>query len=184
MKHIIISTVVITALLAVLSSAPGCAVKHESAVSTGKPGVIKVYSNERKDFVMSERIIRSEAEWKKQLTPEQFYILREKGTEQAGTGKYAHNHEQGVYRCAGCGLDLFRSEDKYDSGTGWPSFFAPIAADNVSTASDNSLFSHRTEVLCSRCGGHLGHVFDDGPKPTGLRYCMNSAALDFAAVAK
>src|SRR6185369_2184080 len=171
----------LTAVLFLFSTAPGCAGKRESAVAAGQAGPIKVYSYEKRGFVMSEKILKSEAEWKKQLSPEQFHILREKGTEQAGTGKYAYNHEHGVYRCAGCGLDLFRSEDKYESGTGWPSFFAPISPENISTAVDNSLFSRRTEVLCRRCGGHLGHVFEDGPKPTGLRYCMNSAALDFVA---
>lgn len=130
---------------------------------------------------MSATIVKTEAEWRQQLTPEQFHILREKGTERAGSGLYASHHEHGVYRCAGCGLELFRSEDKYESGTGWPSFFAPLSPENITTAVDNSLFSRRTEVLCRRCGGHLGHVFDDGPKPTGLRYCMNSAALKFEA---
>jgi peptide-methionine (R)-S-oxide reductase len=174
----------IMAGLVLFCTAPGCAEKRETAAAVEKAGPIKVYSYERKGLVMSEKIIKTEAEWKKQLTPEQFHILREKGTEQAGTGTYASHHEHGVYRCAGCGLDLFRSEDKYESGTGWPSFFAPISADNIATAADNSLFSRRTEVLCRRCGGHLGHVFEDGPKPTGLRYCMNSAALDFAAATK
>ncbi|MDD2900188.1 MAG: peptide-methionine (R)-S-oxide reductase MsrB [Desulfuromonadaceae bacterium] len=181
MRNLLLHTVAVNLTIAVLSSTPGCAAKHESTAVAAKSGAIKVYSNERKDFVMSENIVRSEAEWKKLLRPEQFHILREKGTEQAGTGKYAFTHEHGVYRCAGCGLDLFRSEDKYDSGTGWPSFFAPISPDNIATATDDSFFSRRTEVLCRRCGGHLGHVFDDGPKPTGLRYCMNSAALDFTA---
>lgn len=170
--------------LFLFSTAPGCADKREAPVAAGKAGPIKVYSYEKGGYVMSEKIVKAEDEWKKQLTPEQFHILREKGTEPAGTGKYARHHEHGVYRCAGCGLDLFRSEDKYESGTGWPSFFAPISPDNIATAADNSLFSRRTEVLCRRCGGHLGHVFDDGPKPTGLRYCMNSAALDFAAAGK
>lgn len=174
--------ILVMALLMLFSTSPGCADKRGTPAGAGITGPIKVYSYERRDFVMSEKIVKTEADWKKQLTPEQYHILREKGTEQAGTGKYAIHHEHGVYRCAGCGLDLFRSDDKYESGTGWPSFFAPISSENITTTADNSLFSRRTEVLCSRCGGHLGHVFEDGPKPTGLRYCMNSAALDFAAV--
>lgn len=179
-----LSAVVVAVILFAVCTAPGCAARHDDAVIAGKTGPIKVYSAEHRGYVMSERVVKSEEEWKKLLTAEQFYVLRKKGTEQAGTGKYAFTHEHGIYRCAGCGLDLFRSEDKYESGTGWPSFFAPIAPENVATAADNSLFSRRTEVLCPRCGGHLGHVFDDGPKPTGLRYCMNSAALDFVAVQK
>ena len=184
MKTYRLHAVFVLVLLALFSTSPGCASKRDASAGAEKAGPIKVYSFERKGFVMSDKIIKTEAEWKKQLTPEQFHVLREKGTEQAGTGKYAYSHEQGVYRCAGCGLDLFRSEDKYESGTGWPSFSAPIAPDNVATVADNSLFSRRTEVLCRRCGGHLGHVFDDGPQPTGLRYCMNSAAVDFVAVKK
>lgn len=140
---------------------------------------IKVYSAEKGNFIMSDEVVKSKEEWKKILTPEQFHVLREKGTERAFSGKYATTHDHGIYRCAGCGLDLFRSEDKFESGTGWPSFTAPIAKENIKTASDRSFFSTRTEVMCRRCGGHLGHVFDDGPKPTGLRYCMNSAALNF-----
>lgn len=176
--------VMVMAALVVMCAAPGCADRRDEAVMKEKAGPVKVYSAERKGYVMSERVVKSEEEWKKQLTAEQFQVLRKKGTEQAGTGKYAYSHEHGIYRCAGCGLELFRSEDKYESGTGWPSFSAPIAPENVATAVDNSLFSRRTEVLCPRCGGHLGHVFDDGPRPTGLRYCMNSAALDFAAARK
>ncbi|UPU35819.1 peptide-methionine (R)-S-oxide reductase MsrB [Geomonas paludis] len=130
---------------------------------------------------MSDEVVKTNAEWKKILTPEQYHILREKGTERAFTGKYAATHDHGIYRCAGCGLDLFKSEDKFESGTGWPSFTWPIAKENVKTETDRSFFSTRTEVLCRRCGGHLGHVFNDGPKPTGLRYCMNSAALQFVA---
>jgi peptide-methionine (R)-S-oxide reductase len=142
---------------------------------------IKVYSAERRSYIMSTTVVKTAEEWKKSLTPEQFHVLREKGTERAYSGATWNNHQHGIYTCAGCGLDLYRSEEKYESGTGWPSFTAPIAPENVATRPDNSLFSHRTEVLCPRCGGHLGHVFDDGPKPTGLRYCMNSAALQFVA---
>lgn len=142
---------------------------------------IKVYSSEKRGYIMSEKVVKSSEEWKKILTPEQFHVLREKGTERAFSGSTWDNHQQGVYRCAGCGLDLFSSETKFESGTGWPSFTSPVAPGNVQTKADNSLFSHRTEVLCPRCGGHLGHVFEDGPKPTGLRYCMNSAALRFVA---
>jgi peptide-methionine (R)-S-oxide reductase len=181
MKKEGIYAALMTAALFLFCTASGCVDKREAAVAAEQAGPIKVYSYEKRGFVMSEKILKSETEWKKQLTPEQFDILRKKGTERAGTGKYAYNHEHGVYRCAGCGLDLFRSEDKYESGTGWPSFFAPISPENIATAADNSLFSRRTEVLCRRCGGHLGHVFEDGPKPTGLRYCMNSAALEFVA---
>ena len=161
----------------------GLAVPAEAADGSA-PARIKVYSAEKGTQIMTETVVKTNAEWKKTLTPEQYHILREKGTERAFSGKYDKNHEHGVYRCAACGLDLYRSEEKYDSGTGWPSFTAPIAPENVSTRPDNSFFSQRTEVLCPRCGGHLGHVFDDGPKPTGKRYCMNSAALQFVATAK
>ncbi len=126
---------------------------------------------------MDDKIVKTEAEWKAQLTPMQFHVLREKGTERAGTGEYADNHDPGVYKCAGCGKELFSSGTKFESGSGWPSFFAPISSDAVQTETDRKFLMERTEVLCGCCGGHLGHVFDDGPQPTGLRYCMNSAAL-------
>ncbi|MGB7069117.1 MAG: peptide-methionine (R)-S-oxide reductase MsrB [Pyrinomonadaceae bacterium] len=124
-----------------------------------------------------ERVIKSETAWRKQLSPEQYYVLREEGTERAYTGEYADNHDDGDYYCAACHLKLFSSKTKFDSGTGWPSFYQPISSKNVTEVVDKSFGSVRTEVECARCGSHLGHVFDDGPKPTGLRYCMNSISL-------
>jgi peptide-methionine (R)-S-oxide reductase len=126
-----------------------------------------------------EKVVKTEDEWKKVLTPEQFNVLRKHGTERAFTSPLNDNHQKGVFVCAACGLTLYSSDQKFESGTGWPSFWAPIDPSHIGTTTDRSFFQTRTEVHCARCGGHLGHVFEDGPKPTGLRYCMNGVAMKF-----
>jgi len=152
--------ILLTALTCILLAGSSCAQKNKKPVE-------------------KFAVTKTDAEWRKQLTADQFAIARKAGTEAPYTGKYWDDHEKGIYKCVSCGQELFTSDTKFESGTGWPSFWKPITKQNVLEKTDNTFGMERTEVLCSRCGAHLGHVFDDGPKPTGLRYCMNSASMDF-----
>jgi len=140
---------------------------------------IKIYDPQTKETSMVDNVIKSEEEWKKELTPEEYRIARQAGTERAFANAYWDNHDKGTYNCKCCGTALFASDTKFESGTGWPSFFDAVSKDNVKLVSDNSLMMERIEVRCARCDAHLGHLFDDGPKPTGQRYCMNSASMQF-----
>ena len=162
-------------VLALIALATGCGVSQTNTVSSP---TYKAPA-QTNTATMSDKVVKTEAEWKQLLSPEQYQVLRQKGTERAFTGKYWNTKDNGTYKCAGCGETLFVSDTKYDSGCGWPSFYAPNSTNTIAEATDRTLGTVRTEVMCAKCGGHLGHVFDDGPKPTGLRYCINSASIKF-----
>lgn len=161
------------------TNTPAAVTNTPAAAATNPPTAAVTTNASQPAWNMKDKVTKPDAEWQASLTADQYAVLRKHATERAFTGALWNNHADGTYVCAGCGLPLFGSETKYESGTGWPSFYQPVKEGHVGLKEDNTFFSRRTEVHCARCGGHLGHVFEDGPKPTGLRYCMNSAALKF-----
>lgn len=171
--------------LGVLAGVTGLMAATEKKTAGGKVKIVQFDAMGMKTGVEElDKVVKSDAEWQKQLNAEQFNVTRQEGTERAGTGKYAYNHADGLYKCICCETVLFDAKTKFESGTGWPSFYQPLAKENVKEDTDRSFGMSRTKASCRRCDAHLGHIFDDGPKPTGLRYCMNSASLNFVARGK